>query len=51
MGIALFVWVFNVVDAAVFFPEKGYSIGGPTSITFDPGDSFEQLHLKLAINF
>ena len=50
-GIAAFIWAFNVIDAAVFFPDKAYSIGGPASISLDTGDSFKKLELKLAVSF
>jgi hypothetical protein len=50
-GIAAFVWLFNVVDAAVFFPQSSYSVGGPTSISLDTGDDFDHLQVKFAVTF
>ena len=50
-GIVAFVWGFNVIDAVVFFPDRRYSVGGPTSISLDTGAGFDRLGLKLVTNF
>jgi len=50
LGVTAFIWAFNVIDAAVFFPHHGYSIGGPTSITIDTGRDFDRVMLNLAVN-
>jgi hypothetical protein len=50
-GVAAVVWALNVIDAAAFFPESGYAIGGPAAISLDTGDSFDRVQLNLALNF
>ncbi|MFH1892393.1 MAG: DUF5683 domain-containing protein [Candidatus Zixiibacteriota bacterium] len=50
-GVAALIWAFNVIDAAAFFPESGYSVGGPTAISIDTGEGFDRVQLKLAVNF
>jgi hypothetical protein len=50
-GVAACVWAFNVVDAAVFFADRCYSVGGPTSISLDTGSNFNRVGFKLAVSF
>jgi hypothetical protein len=50
-GVTVFVWAFNVLDAIVFFPDRHHTVGGPTSITLDTGEGFDQLGLRFAISF
>ncbi len=51
VGAVAFVWAFNVIDAVLFFPDRGYSIGGPASISMDTGDQFDRVQVKLAVRF
>ena len=51
LGVVAFIWVFNVIDATLFFPENGYSVGGPTSISLNTGDEFDRLQMNLAVRF
>jgi hypothetical protein len=51
LGAVAFVWVLNVVDAAVFFPDARYTIGGPASISLNTGEEFEKVQLNLAVEF
>ncbi len=51
IGVVAFIWVFNVIDAALFFPESGYSVGGPASISLNTGEEFDRLQLNLAVRF
>jgi hypothetical protein len=51
IGVVAFIWAFNVLDAALFFPESGYSIGGPASISLNTGEEFDRLQLNLAVRF
>jgi hypothetical protein len=50
-GVAAVVWALNIIDAAAFFPESGYAIGGPAAISLDTGDSFDRVQVNLALNF
>lgn len=51
IGIAAFVWAFNVIDAVVFFPDRRYSVGGPLSMSLETDSDFGGLGLRFAINF
>jgi len=49
-GATVIVWTINIIDAAVFTPERAYTIGG-ASISLDTGDEFDRIGLKLAYQF
>ena len=51
IGVVAFVWAFNVLDAALFFPERGYSVGGPASISLNTGEELDRLQVNLAVSF
>lgn len=51
LGVAAAIWGLNIIDAAAFFPESGYSIGGPAAISLDTGEKLDRVQVKLALNF